>query len=335
MGWLSDHINMMALIAAIVILVLTVVVVGNLIKKMRDSKADGEFTSHKWDGIAEFANDIPVGWIISFIVLIIWGFWYVFFGYPLNSYSQIGEYNQELGEYNVKFEEKWKNLSDEDKIKMGQGIFLVKCSQCHGVNAEGINGKAQNLTHWGKVAGIMDVIKHGSAGLGYMAGEMPALEVSSEDSELIAKYILSQISNAHIKFADMDAKNLKKAKTLLEKYKNKNFIYNYEEKNDDSDEYNENSIKNFDVYDLEDMIDEEKEEIEKIKKLKYYNFQLLVDFGLVIWIGWECLMYFILNEASASINRVLLSIGIFIIFNLICRQSIKTRNKYKNSRTQF
>lgn len=138
-------------------------------------------------------------------------------------------------------------------------------------------------------------------------------------------------------YEDMQAaeKNLKKAKTLLEKYKNKNFIYNYEEKNDDSDEYNENSIKNFDVYDLEDMIDEEKEEIEKIKKLKYYNFQLLVDFGLVIWIGWECLMYFILNEASASINRVLLSIGIFIIFNLICRQSIKTRNKYKNSRTQF
>lgn len=216
MGWLSDHINMMALIAAIVILVLTVVVVGNLIKKMRDSKADGEFTSHKWDGIAEFTNNVPVGWAISFIVLIIWGFWYVFFGYPLNSYSQIGEYNQELGEYNVKFEEKWKNLSDEDKIKMGQGIFLVKCSQCHGVNAEGINGKAQNLTHWGKVAGIMDVIKHGSAGLGYMAGEMPALEVSSEDSELIAKYILSQISNAHIKFADMDAKNLKRAKDLFD-----------------------------------------------------------------------------------------------------------------------
>ena len=120
-------------------------------------------------------------------------------------------------------------------------------------------------------------------------------------------------------------KNLKKAKRLLEKYKNKNFIYNYEEQNDDSDEYDENNIKKFGVYDLEDMIDEEKEEIEKIKGLKYYNLQLLVDFGLVIWIGWECLMYFILNEATANINRVLLSICIFIIFNLICRQSIKTQ----------
>ena len=120
-------------------------------------------------------------------------------------------------------------------------------------------------------------------------------------------------------------KNLKKAKTLLEKYKNKNFIYNYEKQSDDSDEYDEDDIKNFGVYDLEDMIDEEKEKIEKVKGLKYYNFQLLVDFGLVIWIGWECLMYFILNEATASINRVLLSIGIFIIFNSICRQSIKTQ----------
>lgn len=216
MGWLSDHINMMALIAAIVILFLTILVCGNLIKKMRDSKSGGELRDHKWDGIAEFSNNIPVGWVISFMVLIVWGIWYIFFGYPLNAYSQIGEYNQELKQYNVKFEEKWNSLSNEDKVKMGQGIFLVKCSQCHGVNAEGMDGKAQNLTHWGKVAGIVDTIKHGSAGLNYMAGEMPALEVNPKDAELIAKYILSQLSNAHVKFTDMDAKSIKKGKDLYD-----------------------------------------------------------------------------------------------------------------------
>ncbi len=29
---------------------------------------------------------------------------------------------------------------------MGQSIFLVQCAPCHGVDAEGIDGKAQDLT---------------------------------------------------------------------------------------------------------------------------------------------------------------------------------------------
>ena len=213
MGWLSDHINFMALIAAIVILVLTAFVVSFYIRKMRNSKPEGDFTEHEWDGIKEFANNIPTGWAVCYIILIIWGFWYVFFGYPLNAYSKIGEYNKELAEHNAKFEEKWKNLSQEDKIKMGQGIFLVKCSQCHGINAEGINGKAQNLTRWSKVQGIQDTIKHGSVGLNYMAGEMPALELKPEESKMLGEYVLSQISDLHLKFEKLD---IKKAKNLWE-----------------------------------------------------------------------------------------------------------------------
>ncbi len=75
MGWLGDHINLIALIAAVVILIITIVVVGNLIKKMRDSKADGALTDHRWDGIAEFTNNIPIGWLVSFIALIVRGAW--------------------------------------------------------------------------------------------------------------------------------------------------------------------------------------------------------------------------------------------------------------------
>ncbi|MCE3039690.1 cytochrome-c oxidase, cbb3-type subunit III [Helicobacter anatolicus] len=214
MGWLSDNINLMALIAAIIILILTMMISSFYIKKMRDSKADGELTDHKWDGISEFANNLPVGWTISFIVLMIWGAWYVFFGYPLNAYSQIGEFNEEVQEYNQKFEEKWKNLSMEDKKKMGEGIFLVKCSQCHGIDASGMGAKAQNLTRWGKYQGIEDTIKHGSVGLNYMAGEMPSMELDVKDSEILAKYIMAEISNAHLKFENFDAKSLKKGKEL-------------------------------------------------------------------------------------------------------------------------
>jgi len=30
---------------------------------------------------------------------------------------------------------------------MGESVFLVQCAPCHGVDAEGIEGKAQDLTH--------------------------------------------------------------------------------------------------------------------------------------------------------------------------------------------
>ncbi|PAF42942.1 cytochrome-c oxidase, cbb3-type subunit III [Helicobacter sp. 11S03491-1] len=210
MGWLSDSINLFGLIAAIVILILTIYVAGTLVKKMRDSKAEGELTDHQWDGIAEFKNNLPVGWAVSFLVLIIWGFWYLFLGYPLQSYSQIGDYNRQVDAHNKKFEEKWKNLSKDDLINMGQGIFLVQCSECHGINAEGMNGKAQNLTKWGKEEGIIYTVEHGSTGLGYDGGEMPVLGLSQEDAKAVAAYIMADISDVkNTKYPDDVAKGKK------------------------------------------------------------------------------------------------------------------------------
>lgn len=211
MGWLDDKVNLIALIGAVAILFLTIFFTSFYIKKMRDSKAEGELKEHRWDGIAEFANDVPIGWAVGFIGIIIWGLWYVFLGYPLNSYSQFGEYNLDKQEYNQKFEDKWKNLSQEDLVKMGQSIFLVKCSQCHGINAEGIDGRAQNLTKWGKYQGIEDVIHQGSIGLEYLAGEMPMIDMKPEDAKTVSQYVMSVISEIHSKFDTLD---IKKGKEL-------------------------------------------------------------------------------------------------------------------------
>ncbi|PAF45354.1 cytochrome-c oxidase, cbb3-type subunit III [Helicobacter sp. 11S02629-2] len=194
MGWLSDHINLMSFIAAIVILVLTIVISGFYIKQMKTSKAEGELGEHSWDGIREFNNNIPTGWLLSLFILILWALWYIFFGYPLNSYSQIGEYNQEVRDYNARFAELHKNMTTSQFEEMGQEIFLVQCASCHGLTAEGIDGKAQNLTRWGKVEGIMDTITHGSKGLGFMAGEMPAGLLSKEsDKRAVAEYVMSDL----------------------------------------------------------------------------------------------------------------------------------------------
>lgn len=198
MNW-SDNITTLGLLGAFVILILTIFVMGVYLKKIKDGKADGELTHESWDGIGEQTNNLPVGWAACFLGVLIWGFWYIFLGYPLNAYSQIGEYNQEVQEYNKKYAAKWDKLDEEGKRKMGQGIFLVQCSQCHGITAEGMNGKAQDLTKWGKEEGIIAALKQGSKGLGYVMGEMdPALfaDMSDGDMRAVAAYVMQDISES-------------------------------------------------------------------------------------------------------------------------------------------
>ena len=47
------------------------------------------------------------------------------FGYPTNSFSQIGQWNEENIAYNKKFEAKWKNPSKETLEAIGQSTYFV------------------------------------------------------------------------------------------------------------------------------------------------------------------------------------------------------------------
>ncbi|MDE5592248.1 MAG: c-type cytochrome [Helicobacter sp.] len=216
MEWfnLSDSVNLLAIIGAILILTMTVFMISNYVKKMKNSKAEGELGEEEWDGIRKFANNIPTGWGVAYIVVIIWALWYWFIGYPLNSYSQIGEYNQEVQKYNALFEAHWESIDDKTLVKMGQNIFLVQCSQCHGITAEGNNGVAADLTKWGREEGIMTTIKTGSKGLGYLLGEMPPISQiapgvleDEESQKAVAAYVMSEISEVKkTKYPELVAK---------------------------------------------------------------------------------------------------------------------------------
>lgn len=196
MRWfdLSDPINLISVIAAVLIIGLTAFISNFYINKMKTSNPKGELSRDRWDGIGKFENNIPFGWGVCFVLVLVWGFWYLFVGYPLNSFSQIGQYNQEVAEHNQKYQKKWKNLSQNDLVTMGESIYLVQCSQCHGITADGLQGKAQNLTHWGKEEGIMHVIQKGSKGLDYPLGEMPPVEMSTEDAKAVSAFVMSEIS---------------------------------------------------------------------------------------------------------------------------------------------
>lgn len=199
MQWLNlgDNVNLLSLIGAVLIIAITFIVVGRMFAQMKTEKGEVELMEYNWDGIGEQKNNAPFGWMLVFFLIIVWMIWYFLWGYPLGSYSRIGEYNAEVQVHNAKFTEKFKNLSQDEKIAMGKNLFLVQCSQCHGITADGINGKAANLNVWGSEEALADVIEKGSKGMNYPLGEMTPAEglgIAKEDIPAIAAYVAKEIS---------------------------------------------------------------------------------------------------------------------------------------------
>lgn len=185
----DDYINDLTMLAAVAIISITVFVALKYVNQIKNDTADGELADDNWDGIGEYMNAVPMGWAIIFMGTIVWAMWYWFVGYPINQFSQIGQYNEEVKEYNVKFKEMHDNPSEDTLKAMGQSIFFVQCAPCHGAEADGINGKAQDLTHRMSKKQILDVINNGSNRLGYPMGMMPPGMASGAGAEKIATWI--------------------------------------------------------------------------------------------------------------------------------------------------
>jgi len=194
MNWLNDNVNLLGLLGAAAIIIITVFVVGKYIKQMKNDKSTGELADENWDGIGEYKNPLPIGWALSFIGTMIWALWYFLIGYPLGGYSQIGEYNEEVAAYNARFESKWANPDEEQTLLgMGEGVFLVQCAPCHGVTGDGINGKAADFSSWGTEEAIARTIVNGSKGMNYPLGEMPAGLLDAQSAKAVAAYMVEKL----------------------------------------------------------------------------------------------------------------------------------------------
>ena len=185
----EDYINDLTMLGGFAIVAITVATALKYINQIKNDTATGELAPENWDGIGEFTNPIPSGWGLIFIGTIVWMLWYFFVGYPTNQFSQIGQYNEEVLENNAKFAKAWENPSDETLTAMGESVFLVQCAPCHGVDAEGIDGKAQDLTHRLSKEQVLHAINNGSNNLAYPMGAMPAGMASGEGAEKIATWI--------------------------------------------------------------------------------------------------------------------------------------------------
>lgn len=186
----EDYINDLTMLGGIAIIGITVFVALKYVNQIKNDTATGQLKEDNWDGIGEYTNEIPTGWGLMFIGIIIWGMWYMFLGYPTNQFSQIGQYNEEIKEYQTKFESKWNHISEEDLIGMGQSVFLVQCAPCHGIDGEGINGIAQDLTKRISYDSVLHTINNGANNFKEVyPGGMPAGMASGTDAEEIARYV--------------------------------------------------------------------------------------------------------------------------------------------------
>jgi cytochrome c oxidase cbb3-type subunit 3 len=118
--------------------------------------------AEKWDGIGEYLNELPMGWAIMFFLTMVWGMWYFVIGYPVNAYSQIGEYNEDVKAHDAKFNAQYASITGDRLVDMGESVFLAECKVCHGLTADGIDGKAANLNKRIEAKSVKYTVLNGS-----------------------------------------------------------------------------------------------------------------------------------------------------------------------------
>jgi cytochrome c oxidase cbb3-type subunit 3 len=186
---MGDSVNAITMGGAIAIATITAAVSAKYINQMKTDTASGELADENWDGIGEYKNELPSGWSYLYLATFWWSMWYGLIGYPVNAYSQIGEYNEDVLAYNEKFATIHKDADAATLKEMGESIFLVQCAQCHGNIGDGQSGKAQDFSARMTKEQVLDVINNGSNQLGYAMGMMPPGMASGADAEAIAAYI--------------------------------------------------------------------------------------------------------------------------------------------------
>ncbi len=158
----GDIVNTLAVGGAVALVIITVFVVIKYVRQMQVDSADGELSKESWDDIGEYYNPIPTGWAIMYLATMVWAMWYFVAGYPVNSYSHIGEYNEDVAVHNAKFEKKYASITGDRLVEMGESVFLAECKVCHGLAADGIDGKAADLNVRLKATTVKDVVINGS-----------------------------------------------------------------------------------------------------------------------------------------------------------------------------
>ena len=206
-GLNGDIVNILGVAGAVALVLITVFVVIKYVRQMQTDTAEGQLADEQWDGIGEYLNDSPKGWAILFFALMIWGMWYFTMGYPVNGYSQIGEYNEDTAAHNAKFNAKYADITGDRLVEMGESVFLAECKICHGISADGIDGKAANLNQRLDTVAVKHAIENGSNNQ-LMGNEMPMPDrnglfnantgalITDAEIDAVSKYVANGMTGA-------------------------------------------------------------------------------------------------------------------------------------------
>jgi cytochrome c oxidase cbb3-type subunit 3 len=206
-GLNDDIVNILGVTGAVALVLITVFVVIKYVRQMQTDTATGDLMEENWDGVGEYNNELPFGWAVSFFLLIVWGMWYFIAGYPVNAYSQIGEYNEDTAAHNAKYNAQYASITGDRLVEMGESVFLAECKVCHGIAADGIDGKAANLNIRIDEVAVKHAVVNGSNNM-LLGMEMPMPDrnglfnantgalISDAEIDTVSKYVANGFTGA-------------------------------------------------------------------------------------------------------------------------------------------
>ncbi|MGE4131121.1 MAG: cbb3-type cytochrome c oxidase N-terminal domain-containing protein [Bdellovibrionales bacterium] len=151
--------------------------------------------NHEYDGIQEFDNPLPMWWMTTFFITVIFGFlyWihYEFGGGPsLKQYldtdmQEIQARQQKAAPPEDNESDLQALLADASVADKGHGVFQAKCAVCHGQELQG--GIGPNLTddYWingkGTIVDILKVMRTGvlDKGMPSWQGQVPEADLKA------------------------------------------------------------------------------------------------------------------------------------------------------------
>lgn len=148
------------------IIVLTVVMLSLILwlllatRKGQQPEETEKTMGHSFDGIEEYDNPLPRWWFMLFMATIVFAVIYLVL-YPgmgkwpgILGWTQVGQYEEEVADARERFAPIFARFADmpvkqvaqeEEALRIGQRLFAVNCSVCHGSDGRGAYG-FPNLT---------------------------------------------------------------------------------------------------------------------------------------------------------------------------------------------
>lgn len=180
--------------------------------KRIDEATGVETVGHSWDGIEELNNPLPRWWLYGFWFLILFSVVYLVL-YPglgkfegIWNWSSGKEWQDEKTEVDAKFNKVFEPFmstpadqlaKNPEAVAMGKNLYMTYCMQCHGSDAQGVEGKFPNLAdaHW-LFGGDAESIK--ASITGGRTAEMPAgLAGDEQGAKEVANYVLKLGNKPH------------------------------------------------------------------------------------------------------------------------------------------